>query len=167
MRVQAVTSEAEFEDALAIRFAVFVDEQLVDPESERDALDDDPRTLHCVAYSDEGVPLAVGRLLAPHTDVMHGSGTSHGSMDPAVPHIGRVAAMASARGTGAGRAVMEFLEDAALDRHGASGSVRVELSAQDQAMPFYARLGYVSFGDGYLDEGIMHHDAFKVLSDSE
>lgn len=164
MRVQAVTNEAEFADALAIRIAVFVDEQGVAPDSERDALDDDPRTLHCVAYGDDGTPLAVGRLLAPHTDVVHGAGTSHGTMDPAVPHIGRLATVLAARGTGAGTAVMEFLEEAALDRHGASGEVRVELSAQDQAMPFYARLGYTAFGEGYLDEGIMHHDAFKVVT---
>ena len=163
MRVHAVTSESEFDDALAVRFAVFVHEQQVDPESERDVLDDDPRTLHCVAYSDEGAPLAVGRLLAPHTDIMHGSGTPHGNMDPAVPHIGRVAVSKAARGTGAGRAVMEFLEESALERHGANGTVRVELSAQDQALPFYERLGYTAYGDGYLDEDIVHHDAFKVL----
>jgi len=167
MRVHAVTSEAGFDDALAIRFAVFVDEQAVDPDSERDQLDDDPRTLHCVAYADDGTPVAVGRLLAPHTDVMHGSGTPHGNMDPAAPHIGRVAVVAKARGTGAGRAVMDFLEAAALERHGASGSVRVELSAQDQAMPFYDRLGYTTYGEGYLDEAIMHHDAFKMLTDQD
>jgi predicted GNAT family N-acyltransferase len=164
MRVQAVTNEAEFADALAIRFAVFVDEQDVDPDAERDVLDDDPRTLHCVAYQEDGTPLAVGRLLAPHTDIMHGEGTPHGNMNPAYPHIGRVAVARQARGTGAGRALMEFLEEAALERHGAHGTVRVELSAQDQAMPFYERLGYTAFGDGYSDEGIMHHDAYKVVT---
>lgn len=164
MRVQAVTSETEFVDALAIRFAVFVDEQAVDPGSERDLLDDDPRTLHCVAYSDQGTPIAVGRLLAPHTDSLHGDGTPHGAMDPAAPHIGRVAVTAAARGSGAGRAVMEFLEEAALQRHGASGTVRVELSAQDHAIPFYERLGYQLYGEGYLDEGIVHYDAFKILT---
>jgi predicted GNAT family N-acyltransferase len=58
---------------------------------------------------------------------------------------------------------MEFLEESALERHGANGTVRVELSAQDQALPFYERLGYTAYGDGYLDEDIVHHDAFKVL----
>ena len=31
-------------------------------------------------------------------------------------------------------------------------------------MPFYERLGYTAYGDGYLDEGISHHDAYKDLS---
>jgi len=185
VRVEAVTTPEQLADALAVRFEVFVDEQGVAPDSERDALDDDPRTLHCLAVTDEddfyggtvapgivpgiasgpppGTVLATGRLLAPHTDVVHGDTST---MDPAKPHIGRLAVVASARGTGAGKAVMAFLEAAALARHGANGSVRVELSAQDQAMPFYERLGYTAFGEGYLDEGIPHHDAFKVISTS-
>lgn len=164
VRVEAVTTEAHFADCLAVRFEVFVREQQVSEEGERDELDDDPRTLHCVAYSAAGAAIAAGRLLAPHTDTVHGPATGHGNMDPANPHIGRVAVMSQARGTGAGRAIMEFLEAAALDRHGAGGAVRVELSAQDQAMGFYERLGYTPYGEGYLDEGIWHHDAFKDLS---
>ena len=182
MKVIAVTDQDGLAAALGVRFEVFVEEQGVSPESEADHLDEDPRTLHCLAVTDEGdffgrsvapgyVPgtvtgpppgtvLATGRLLAPHTDGIHGDTSA---MDPANPHIGRVAVLAPARGTGAGRAVMEFLEAAALARHGANGAVRVELSAQDQAMPFYERLGYTAYGEAYLDEGISHHDAYKNL----
>lgn len=166
MRIETVTTEAQFADAMTVRFAVFVDEQGVSPEGERDALDDDPRTLHVVAYDDAGVPVGAGRLLAPHTDAGHGEGTGHGAMDPATPHIGRLAVAASVRGTGVGRALMGVLEAAALERHGAHGHVRVELSAQDQAMPFYESLGYVPRGDAYVDEGIWHHDAAKDLGAS-
>jgi predicted GNAT family N-acyltransferase len=157
MRIEDVTTPEQFADALAVRFEVFVGEQGVSPEGERDELDSDPRTLHVIAYDDRGAPLGVGRLLAPHTD------TVHHTMDPANPHIGRLAVRASARGTGTGAALMAHLEAAALARHGANGSVRVELSAQDQAMPFYERLGYVAHGEAYLDEGISHHDAYKDL----
>jgi predicted GNAT family N-acyltransferase len=182
MKVIPVTSADQLAAALEVRFEVFVDEQGVSPESEADHLDDDPRTLHCIAVTDEddffggtvapgyvpgiaagappGTVVATGRLIAPNTDVVHGDGSL---MNPANPHIGRVAVVAPARGTGAGRRVMEFLEAAALARHGADGRVRVELSAQDQAMPFYEKLGYTVHGDGYLDEGIPHHDAFKDL----
>ena len=164
VRVEAVTAESHFADALEVRFEVFVHEQGVSPEGERDSLDDDPRTLHAVAYAEDGSPVGTGRLLAPHTDTMHGHGTGHGAMDPATAHIGRLAVTADARGTGAGRALMEALEAAALERHAAHGHVRVELSAQDQAMPFYERCGYTAHGEAYLDEGISHHDAFKDLT---
>lgn len=164
MRIEAVKTERQFEDALRVRFAVFVGEQGVPADAERDLLDDDPRTLHAVAYSDDGEPVGTGRLLAPHTDTAHGQGTPHGQMDPANPHIGRLAVTSAARGTGAGRALMAFLEAGALERHAAHGAVRVELSAQDQAMEFYERLGYTAYGEGYLDEGIWHHDAFKDLT---
>lgn len=163
MRAHAVTTREQLDAALRLRCEVFVAEQGVDSESERDELDDDPRTLHAVVSDDRGEPLATGRLLAPHTDVFHGEG-GHGAMDPAVPHIGRVAVRAAARGSGAGRAVMEFLEAAALERYGQKGRVRVELSAQDQALPFYERLGYLARGPAYLDEGISHHDASKVVT---
>lgn len=185
MQILAVENPQQLELALAVRFEVFVTEQGVGEDAEQDHLDTDPRTLHCLVIADAedalgggvvpglapgfaagvfpGLPLATGRLLAPHTDSAHGEGTAHGAMDPGVPHIGRVAVMREARGTGAGRAVMAFLEAAALERYGSGGEVRVELSAQDQAMPFYEKLGYTAFGEGYLDEGIEHHDAFKVI----
>lgn len=177
MHAVQVESPERMGAAYAVRFEVFVDEQGVSPEGERDDLDTDPRTLHCVVIADAGdgtgfeagAILATGRLLAPHSDSAHGEGTAHGAMDPATPHIGRVAVLARARGTGAGRAVMEALEAAALEKFGAPGpdgarTVRVELSAQDQAMPFYERLGYTVHGEGYLDEGIWHHDAYKDLT---
>lgn len=164
MRIAPVQTERQFEDALTVRFAVFVDEQGVPADMERDMLDDDPRTLHAVAYSADGQPVATGRLLAPHTDTFHGPGTPYGAMDRANPHIGRLAVIAAARGTGVGRELMAFLESAALERHGAHGAVRVELSAQDQAMGFYERLGYTAHGEGYLDEGMWHHDAYKDLT---
>ncbi|WP_228373286.1 GNAT family N-acetyltransferase [Demequina silvatica] len=163
LRVETVRTPAQLEDAMRVRFAVFVDEQGVAADSERDAQDDDPRTVHVVAYAADGDVLGTGRLLAPHTDDFH---ADHGAMDSANPHIGRLAVTAASRGTGAGRALMEALEAEALARHGVDGRVRVELSAQDQAMPFYARLGYVAHGDGYLDEGIPHHDAYKDLLES-
>lgn len=159
MIVIEAATPAQFAAGLALRFAVFVDEQGVRPEAERDALDDDPSTLHMIAVTDaEPNPLApatentvgVGRLLAPGTD-------GH-------PHIGRVAVAADARRGGVGRAVMDALESAAFARYGHGGSVTVALSAQVQAIPFYVDLGYTVAGEPYLDEEIWHRDATKVIS---
>lgn len=164
MRIDVVTSERQFEDALKVRFAVFVDEQGVSAEGERDALDDDPRTTHFVAYSETGTPLGAARLLAPGTDSVHGAGTGHGAMDPAHPHIGRLAVTADARGTGAGKALMAAVESQAWQQFAVEGRVRVELSAQEHAIPFYERLGYAVYGERYLDEGIWHRDAYKDVT---
>ncbi len=163
MRVIAVTTPEEFADALAVRLEVFVGEQGVSEESERDAIDSDPRTVHVIAYGDDGAVLGTGRLLAPHSDSGHGPAVGFGTMDPANPHIGRLAVTASARRAGAGKALMIELEQQALALFGAGRRVRVELSAQDHALGFYKKLGYTTFGDGYLDEGIVHHDAFKIV----
>ncbi len=163
MRVISVTTPEELAEALAIRFAVFVGEQGVSPEAERDAIDVDPRTLHVIAYGDDGDVLGTGRLVAPHSDSAHGAAVGFGNMNSSYPHIGRLAVTLGARGTGAGKALMIELEKQALALFGEGRRIRVELSAQDHALGFYKRRGYTPFGDGYLDEGIPHHDAFKIV----
>lgn len=139
----------------AIRMAVFVQEQNVAAEREMDALDDDPSTLHVLAVADDGTALGTARLLPPHHD-----------QQPA--HIGRVAVSAEARGLGVGALLMTALEAAALERFGVVSdglrTVSVELSAQEQALGFYGRLGYVARPERYLDEAIWHRDAVKVVS---
>jgi len=159
--VRAALSESDLDDAFDLRFATFVMEQGVSMDGERDEVDDDPSTLHIVAYSDSGTCVGVGRLVAPGSDVVHGLGTGHGHMDPAVPHIGRVAVSRASRGTGVGREVMAFLEREAVVRYGKGGTVRVELSSQEHAIPFYQHIGYTPYGEPYLDEGIWHRDAYK------
>lgn len=156
MRVIVATEPAQREAALALRFAVFVGEQGVSPEGERDALDAAPGTVHFLALTgDDPAPgasdgvVGVGRLLAPGAD-------GH-------PHIGRVAIARDRRRGGAGRALMDAIEREALARFGHGGSVTVALSAQVQAIPFYEAIGYIVTGDPYLDEGIWHRDAFKVV----
>lgn len=139
----------------AIRMAVFVQEQDVAPEREMDGLDDDPSTLHVLAVDDDGTALGTVRLLPPH----------HGG-EPA--HIGRVAVGSAARGRGIGAVLMAALEAEALERFGVAvaglRSVSVELSAQEQALGFYTRQGYVASTERYLDEGIWHRDAVKVVT---
>lgn len=158
MRVILVTEPEQMEAALALRFAVFVGEQGVSPEGERDALDHAPDTVHFLALSGEGPSafgadevVGVGRLLGPGAD-------GH-------PHIGRVAIARDSRRVGVGRALMEAIEGEALARFGKDGAVTVALSAQVQAIPFYEAIGYVIAGEPYLDEGIWHRDALKVVSD--
>ncbi|WP_456825215.1 GNAT family N-acetyltransferase [Cellulomonas sp. P5_E12] len=139
----------------AIRMTVFVDEQGVDAEVEMDEHDTDPSTAHVLALAADGTALGTARLLAPE----HAQGPAH---------IGRVAVLSTARGLGVGALLMAALEELAVERHGVVvddvRSVSVELSAQEQALGFYGRLGYVARPERYLSEGIWHRDAVKVLT---
>jgi predicted GNAT family N-acyltransferase len=150
--VERVSTAEDFAEARRVRLTVFVDEQHVPLDQEIDALDDAPTTTHLVVRATDGSVVATGRLL---TDPEH----------PGVVHVGRVAVLASARGTGVGALLMRALEELALAEHaGPHGTVRVELSAQLQASGFYERLGYEVSGDVYRDAGIEHRDASKTLS---
>ncbi|WP_148220680.1 GNAT family N-acetyltransferase [Xylanimonas cellulosilytica] len=151
LTVERVTTPEQLAEAFAVRTDVFVVEQQVPEELELDDLDHATTTTHVLARTGAGEVVGTARLL---TDPEH----------PGEVHVGRVAVRATARGTGAGAALMRALEEVALAEHaGPDGTVRVLLSAQVQAIGFYERLGYVVHGPVYLDAGIDHRDAAKVL----
>lgn len=118
-------------DAMVIREAVFIIEQHVPAELERDAFD--AVCLHAVAYGDNKTPVGTGRLLPDG-------------------HIGRMAVSQSVRGQGVGGALLTTLIDAAKAR----GDVAVILNAQTHAAPFYQRYGFVVEGDEFMEAGIPH-----------
>ena len=119
------------QDATAIRFEVFVDEQQVPAEIELD--DMDAVCLHAVAYDDFGAAIGTGRLLPDG-------------------HIGRMAVRQPGRGTGVGGAILTLLMDKARER----GDAAVVLNAQTVAAPFYARHGFVQQGEQFEEAGIAH-----------
>lgn len=136
--VVPVTTRARLDQCWSVRLDVFVGEQAVPLEEEIDDADLDPTTTHVLALDTAtGADLGTARLLR----------------DPAHPeevHIGRMAVRREARGRRVGAMIMGALEEIArgeIGGHGgsggpgAAGEVRVVLSAQEQAMGFYARLG--------------------------
>ena len=138
MRVELLDWEAARPLAAPIRFAVFVEEQKVPEEAEID--ERDPHCVHALAWSDDGRPLGTGRLLPDG-------------------HIGRMAVRAPWRGRGVGRAILDLLIGLARQR----GDARVVLNAQTQAMPFYARAGFVPSGPEFDEAGIPHREMALVL----
>ena len=119
------------QDATAIRFEVFVDEQKVPAEIELD--DMDAVCLHAVAYDEAGKAIGTGRLLPDG-------------------HIGRMAVRQPGRGTGVGGAILTLL----MDKARARGDAAVVLNAQTVAAPFYARHGFVQQGEQFEEAGIAH-----------
>jgi predicted GNAT family N-acyltransferase len=118
-------------DAQAVRIAVFVQEQNVPAELELD--EKDAVCLHAVAYDASGTPVGTGRLLPDG-------------------HVGRMAVMKPARGTGIGSALLRGLMAHARER----GHPDVLLSAQTHAAPFYLAHGFAQVGDEFVEAGIPH-----------
>ena len=131
--------------ARLIRQAVFVEEQGFANEFD----DTDDSAWH-VVLSIDGEPAACGR-----TFPKEGCDGTY--------IIGRVAVLPPFRGRRAGRMLMGALEAQAQKL----GAQRIELSAQEQAMGFYQKLGYQAVGDLYNDEHCPHMLMVKTLSGGE
>jgi predicted GNAT family N-acyltransferase len=129
-----VMAAADWDEVVALRTRVFVDEQGVPPEIEQD--DADATAVHAVARDAAGRIVATGRLL------LRGDRAA----------IGRMAADAAVRGQGYGAAVLDELHRQAVVR----GVREVELHAQVGARGFYERAGYAAVGEEYLEAGIRH-----------
>jgi predicted GNAT family N-acyltransferase len=140
--VASVAGPADWPGIVALRTRVFVDEQGVPPEIERDAAD--ATAVHGVARDAAGVVVATGRLLL---------------RDDGTAAIGRMATDASARGRGYGAAVLRVLQDEARRR----GAREVELHAQVTARAFYERAGYRAVGEEYVEAGIRHVTMRRAL----
>lgn len=132
------------EAATEIRRSVFIEEQCVPEEEEWDGRDG--VCLHFLAYHDD--PRFAGQALGTARLLPNG-------------HIGRVAILPQARGLGIGLCLVEAAIAAARDQ----GHASVELAAQLQALPFYQRLGFIPYGDEFLDAGIPHRNMSLPLGD--
>ena len=140
--VRVADGPGDREACFAVRKEVFVVEQGVPEDLEYDAYD--AVAVHVLAVRDDGVPLGAGRLL-------------HG--EPGVGVLGRLAVVREARGLGVGVALVRGVEAAAR----AVGLTAVDLGAQTHALGFYERLGYVAYGDEFLDAGMAHRAMRRAL----
>ncbi|MBB2918519.1 GNAT family N-acetyltransferase [Cupriavidus alkaliphilus] len=124
--------------ARAIRYTVFVEEQGVPVALEWDEWDEP--SWHALALADDGTPLATGRLLPDG-------------------HIGRMAVLKPARGSGVGALVLEAL----MRKAEQLGYPELVLNAQTHAAPFYARVGFEQVGPEFEEAGIPHVEMRKRL----
>lgn len=135
----ALVDYAEQLDALrTVRDVVFVQEQRVPVEIERDALD--PLCVHVLARDPDGRPIGTGRL-APDGK------------------IGRMAVFEAWRGRGIGVAMLRAL----VAKAEADGLAEVYLHAQVDAEGFYAAEGFLPAGERFEEAGIQHQAMHRVL----
>jgi len=142
--VDFVRTPMEWQQVIALRRAVFVDEQGGPSDEEPDALD--PVSRHVAAVLE-------GRIVGCARLIYLGEGTLK---------VGRVAVRHDRRGTGIGSALMRFAHRCAL----AEGMRRVVLDAQVEALAFYERHGYQAEGPVFDDGGIPHRRMVLVLPDT-
>ena len=131
--------------AAPIRRVVFVIEQQVPEDEEWDGLDS--QCTHFIAWQnaagDQPSPIGTARLLPDG-------------------HIGRVAVLHEQRGQGVGVALMQAAINAARQQ----GHAKVVLSAQLHALAFYENLGFVAYGDVFMDAGIPHREMVLTLANA-
>ena len=149
--IRLADSPAELEAVFAVRHDVFVTEQGVPAELERD--DQDGSADHFLVY-DDGRPVGAGRLVVEPAGF---EGT-----DPAlgpVAHLGRLAVRPEARGARLGAALVSAIEWRARQR----GLGVIALSSQTYAIPFYERMGYAAHGAVFDDAGLPHRWMRRTL----
>ena len=122
---------------IKVRHVVFVIGQSVPSEIEIDGKD--PKCFHALITIDD-TPIATGR--------MEKDG-----------HIGRIAVLEEYRGKHYGQKIMEKLEEIAKKE----SIRRVYLGSQVHAMKFYAKLGYIPYGDFYFEANMKHQKMQKSL----
>lgn len=129
--VEITAFEPASTELYRIREQVFVREQRVPPELERDEADRD--CMHVIARDVSGQGIGTGRITADG-------------------RIGRMAVLREWRGRGVGDAMLRCLTDHARER----GLAEVQLHAQAPALGFYSARGFVPMGDRFQEAGIEH-----------
>ena len=136
--VEAVDYQSALPQLREIRETVFVHEQGVPLELEWDELD--PQCHHVIARDAQGRPIGTGRLTPEHK-------------------IGRMAVLAEWRGRGVGDALLLALIDQAREL----GWHDLSLHAQVSAVGFYARHGFLPYGERFVEAGIDHQSMRRLL----
>jgi predicted GNAT family N-acyltransferase len=130
-----------YNDAISIRKKVFVEEQRVPEEEEVDQFEQE--AIHFVLYDSEK-PIGAGRFRM---------------LADGIGKIERICVLQDYRNRGAGRLIMESIEQFAKEK----GVPKVKLNAQTHAESFYQKLGYETVSDVFMDAGIPHVTMVKQL----
>lgn len=148
IRIAPAKGPGDLAAALAIREVVFIEEQAVPQDIERD--DQDETAYHVLAMQG-GHAVGTGRLVAtqPAPD---GESGKWG-------RIGRMAVLASHRKGGVGRLILRALETRAKEL----GLAGIVLHAQVMSKGFYEKEGYEPYGAVFEEAGMPHVKMSKRL----
>lgn len=141
--IQAKSLE-EIHEVFDIRIEVFVVEQACLPSEEFDELD--AQAKHYLLLED-GKPVATGRYRKTDKGIK----------------IERIATLASARGKGyASQIVQHIIQEA---RTAYPDATYFYLHSQQTVMPLYASLGFIPFGETFIEADIVHQAMSLIIRD--
>lgn len=132
LKIQIVGNQKEFDDVIAIRKKVFIEEQNVPIDIEMDGLDDEAN--HVIAYLDNK-PIGCARIRM----------NSFAKLE-------RIAVMKDYRRKGFGRKITEFLIDYCKQKN----VDEIRLHAQIYTADFYKKLGFLERGKTFFEADIKH-----------
>ncbi|WP_019240544.1 MULTISPECIES: GNAT family N-acetyltransferase [Bacillus] len=141
MNVEIVKNKQQLEEAFSIRTKVFIEEQKVDVEEEIDQFEES--STHFLLYNEHQLAIGTGRFR-----VVDGVGK-----------VERICVLPDVRKSGAGKIIMQAIEDYAMKQE----LPKLKLNAQIHAIGFYEKLGYNVVSDEFLDAGIPHKTMTKTL----
>jgi len=121
----------------AIRTAVFTYEQGISEEIDHDLFD--KISDHVILYEDN-LAVGTGRIIFKDSTWL----------------IGRIAVLKSHRGKHYGDLIVRKLVDCGLKK----GYNQIVVHSQVQVLEFYRKIGFVEFGDIYLEAGIEHKSMY-------
>lgn len=124
----------------ALRHAAFVEDQGLFPSTDRDAADEDPRSVVLVARAADGAVAGGVRL---------------GPADPGGPDVGWWTGSRLVVAPGAPAGTAAALVSAACARAEAAGALRFDATVQRRVAPLFARLGWQRTGTAVLG-GVPH-----------
>lgn len=129
----------DLSDSYSVRRKVFIEEQQIDEKAEFDG--SDKLSTIVVVYVDN-FPVATGRLIVKNDCMM----------------LGRIAVLKEQRGKNYGAIVVKLLVNEAFNK----GYDMQYIHAQTQAIGFYQRLGFVKYGNEFIEDGIPHYNMKHV-----
>ncbi len=136
--VKTVETAEERKQIFAIREQVFVIEQKVSPEEEYDEFEDE--SIHFIAKENDGAPCGTARWRFTKNGIK----------------LERFAVLESARGKGAGKALVNaVLENIHL--HPETKGQKLYLHAQLKAVGLYEGFGFKKVGEQFEECNIMHY----------
>ncbi|MFS0782833.1 GNAT family N-acetyltransferase [Bacillus sp. 1P06AnD] len=141
MKAIIARSPEDLRDVYSIRHTVFMEEQQVDVENEKDQYEN--QSIHFLLRTAEGVAIGAGRMR-----LVEGKGKAE-----------RVCILKHARSLGGGKSIMEAME--AFARENTIPSIL--LNAQKQAIGFYEKLGYSTISEEFMEAGILHRKMEKKI----